>query len=398
MISYNESFELTIKNITPLKEEQIDLLDGNLRAVSKDLFALVDSPSINASLKDGFAIHSEEVQNASPRNPVVLRIIGSISAGETWKGKINSGEVVRILSGAPVPVSADAVVAEEFVRVEGDRAVVVNDAYPGRNILKKGSDVSKSQLLIKSGENLSPTKIGLLAAAGYEKIPVHRNPHVAIMATGDEVITPGMKLVEGKLFASNLVTLAAWCRKYGFKTYTCTVPDDIEVMKETLIWCLENYDVVISSGGAWNGERDLVINLLDELGWEKIYHRVRIGPGKAVGFGIFEEKPVFCLPGGPPSNHMAFLQLALPGLHQLAGWSKPGIKKMKAILIEDVKGQVDWTQFVHGKIKIGSEGLIFVPMNSFSRLKMMAEAEGIIMIPEGEEIICKGETVEVQIL
>jgi len=398
MISYNESLELTIKNISHLKEEQIDLLDGNLRAVSKDLFALVDSPSINASLKDGFAIHSDEVQNASPENPVVLRIIGSVPAGGTWKAKIHKGEAVRILSGASIPDSADAVVAEEFVRVEGDSAFVVNDAYTGRNILKKGSDVSKSQLLIKAGDILSPTKIGLLAAAGYEKIPVHRNPRVAIMATGDEVIAPGRKLIEGKLFASNLVTLAAWCRKYGFETYTCIVPDDTKVMKEKLIWCLENYDVVISSGGVWKGERDLVIHLLDELGWIKIYHHVRIGPGKAVGFGIFEGKPVFCLPGGPPSNHMAFLQLALPGLHQLAGWSQLGIKKIKAMLMEDVKGQIDWTQFVHGKIQIGNEGLNFIPMNSFSRLKMMAEAEGIIMIPEGEVIIRKGNIVTTQVL
>jgi len=274
----------------------------------------------------------------------------------------------------------------------------MNDANAGRNILIRGSDVKKGQVLAQQGDLLYPTRIGFLAAAGYHEIPVYRNPSVAIIATGDEVISPGMRMCEGKVFASNLVTLAAWCKRYGFEPFTVVVPDDEALLEENLITCLESHDAVLSSGGAWKGERDLIVKILDRLGWEKIYHRVRIGPGKAIGFGIFQGKPVFCLPGGPPSNHMAFLQLAFPGVQRLAGWGEPGLSQISAHLSENLSGQIDWTQFVHGKIERGEFGLEFSPIKYLSRLQMMADTDGIVMIPEGVETLHKGEQVPVQIL
>jgi molybdopterin molybdotransferase len=235
-----------------------------------------------------------------------------------------------------------------------------------------------------TGEVLTPTRLGLLAAAGYDSLQVTRRPRIAILATGDEVVAPGQPLKLGKLYASNLVTLAAWCQRFGFQTTTQVLPDDPVRIRQGLTSSLKEYDAILTSGGAWKGDRDLVVDLLDDLGWQKIYHRVRMGPGKAVGFGLMGEKPVFCLPGGPPSNHIAFLELALPGLQRLSGWAKPGLPWVTTRMGESVKGQVDWTQFVHGQLELRDQMSVFIPTwKDTSRLSSMAASNTVVMIPEG---------------
>jgi molybdopterin molybdotransferase len=162
--------------------------------------------------------------------------------------------------------------------------------------------------------------------------------------------------------------------------------------------CLEQFDAVLTSGGAWKGEHDLVVQILDALGWQKIYHRVRMGPGKAVGFGLFQNKPVFCLPGGPPSNHMAFVQLALPGLQKLAGEPQPGLPQASAVMDETISGQLDWTQFIHGRLVRENQRLLFRPLKYRSRLQEMAHTQAIARIPEGQKELSADSTLMVQVL
>jgi molybdopterin molybdotransferase len=138
--------------------------------------------------------------------------------------------------------------------------------------------------------------------------------------------------------------------------------------------------------------------MLTRIGWEKIYHRVRIGPGKAVGFGLVGEKPVFTLPGGPPSNHMAFLQLTLPGLQKLAGRRDPGLPTLTARLAKSVRGQIDWTQFIHGRLNTSGDVPVFIPMRMKSRLQEMAECDAVATIPEGTALIEEGASIRVQLL
>ncbi len=155
---------------------------------------------------------------------------------------------------------------------------------------------------------------------------------------------------------------------------------------------------MLTSGGAWKGEHDLVVQILDVLGWDKVFHRVRMGPGKAVGFGLFQGKPVFCLPGGPPSNHMAFIQLGLPGLQKLAGEPKPGLPQLVATLAETITGQTDWTQFVHGRLKHDNHDVYFQLLKYRSRLQEMAHTEAIARIPEGLDKISADSMLTVQVL
>lgn len=398
MLSYQTALKLTLDAIHLLGAETVDLMAAVGRYTVQDLFALVDSPSVDVSLKDGYAIQSQDSSQAAPENPIRLEVIGAAAAGGEWNGELRTGQAVRILSGAPLPTGVDAVLSEEFSQRHENWVEVVNDASPGRNILRKGQDIARGQLIVRKGERLTPTTIGLLAAAGHLRVDVIRQPRVFILATGDEVIAPGMPLAAGKLYASNLFTLAAWCVHYGFSVNTTIVGDDETLIGQALSNCWDGCDVLLTSGGAWKGEHDLIVRILDSLGWEKIYHRVKIGPGKAVGFGRWRDKPVFCLPGGPPSNHMAFLQLALPALQKMAGHARLGLPALSAILAEKVCGQVDWTQFIHGRLDDHENLPLFWPIKPASRLQMMAQAEALVMIPEGQAEISAGSIVQVQIL
>ena len=397
MISYDQAYQQTITRIQPLGEEFVPLLDAVGRHAAKVLESKVVSPTDDASLKDGFALHSADVAEASEEYPVALELIGSISAGGDWNGTVGRGQTIRILSGARVPPEVDAVLAEEFTRQEAGQVIALADAKPGRNVLPAGNDIRVGQPLVAHGERLNPMKVGLLASAGYVDVPVYRRPKVAVIATGDEVVAPGKPLPDGKLYASNLVTLAGWCVRFGFSPHTFVVPDDRDQIREAMTTALHEYDAVLTSGGAWKGDRDLVAHILDELGWEKIYHRIKIGPGKAVGFGFCENTPVFLLPGGPPSNHMAFIQMAVPALQKLAGWQTLGFPIVQARLQKTLRGQIDWTQFEHGVLTKDEQGeWVFAPSRQKSRLQMMAASNAVAKIPEGVDCIPEGEIIPVQ--
>ncbi len=397
-ISFGEALQHTLDTIEPLGHEVVDLKQACGRVVAQDLVARVDSPSVDASLKDGYAVRSADITAATCQNPVQLELLGLAAAGQAWQGVVRRGTAVRVLTGSPVPEGAEAVVSDEFATGDGQTVTVVNDARPGRNILSRASDIARGQPIAKTGDVLQPTVIGLAAAAGHDRLPVFRRPRVAILATGDEVVAPGRPLTPGRLYASNLVTLAAWCGIYGLSATTGVVPDQAQEIRAHMQAYAKDHDVILTSGGAWRGERDLVVRTLDELGWEKVYHRVRMGPGKAVGFGFLAGKPVFCLPGGPPSNHMAFLQLALPALHRLEGYGWPGLPTLVARLEAPIRGQRDWTQFVHGRLAPSSAGLAFHPVRLQSRLQEMAMAEGIATLPEGVEQLPAGTLVRIQVL
>ena len=224
---------------------------------------------------------------------------------------------MKILTGAAIPIGADAVVPVEKARQEGDYVLIEGPAKPGARILPRGRDVGSGTCVLSSGREITPGLAGLLAAAGVSRVPVFRAPLVGMVATGDEVVEPGKPLFEGKLYASNITTLAGWCDRFGMKKSMAVARDDRDAVSETLRAMADKTDVLITSGGAWMGDRDMMAEVLDSLGWKKVFHRIRIGPGKAVGFGTMNDKPVFILPGSPASNLMAFLQIALPGLGAL---------------------------------------------------------------------------------
>jgi molybdopterin molybdotransferase len=230
-------------------------------------------------------------------------------------------------------------------------------------------------------------------------LEVFQTPEIALVATGDEVILPGKPLTEGKLYASNIITLDAWCRHLGFGTRLCRVGDRLENISQTLEQTIDQADVVISSGGAWAGDKDLMIQALGHLGWKDVFHRVRMAPGKGVGFGLLHHKPFFMLPGGPSANVMGFLQIALPGLMRMAGYGRTGLPEMDVQLARELTGRHrNWMQFVFGTLERQGSQHIFHPLLTRSRLQAVAMAEAIVAIPEGETHLPAGMVVKAQIL
>lgn len=394
-----DALKLTLDRIKPLEMIRVDILDGLNHALAEDIFAEVDSPSIDASMKDGYAVLSGDIQSASSTHTVRLQLVGSIAAGESSDCRLQPGCAVKVLTGARLPSGANAVIAEEFTNRENDTITICNNAEPGRNILTKGSDVTAGQLVAAKGTLITPGMAGMLAAAGLHRIPVVRRPSISIVATGDELVAPGKPLPKGKLYASNMTTLSGWCRKYTMQCNLDIVGDDRDEISATLNKRAESADAIITSGGAWTSDRDLIAGVLARLGWEQVFHRIRIGPGKATGFGFLGGKPVFILPGGPPSNLTGFLQIALPGLLKLAGHRHTGLPTTLVQLAAELKNShADWTQCIYGTLEKESHVPLFHPLQTSSRLHSMAQAKAITAIPEGKTILPAGSIVMAQLL
>ena len=400
-VGYEEAFNLITSNILHIDTEEVGFDAAAGRIAAEDIIAELSYPSIDVSLKDGFAVISADVDRASAQQPVRLKVIGSVFAGSAFEGEVKTGETVKICSGARIPRGTEAVVSNEFCEEQPDDQVYVKaDSEKGRNILFTGTEVKAGTTIVKEGGVLYPGYLGLMAAAGISRITVYRRPEVAIIGIGDEVVAPGERLSTGQLYASNLVTMGAWLSHFNI-TYIPSVVNDNEAdIKAELRGKLPGVDAILTSGGAWGSERDLVIGVLDKLGWQKIFHHVRMGPGKGIAFGLWENKPVFCLPGGPASNEMAFLQLALPGVLCMGGDNRHPLQTVFATLTDDlVSRHLAWTEFKDATLSRDSSGNLKVGLyRNRSRLQAIASANSLVCIPEGKESLKSGEVVPVQLL
>ena len=397
-IGFKDALDLTLSNVSVGKKEFLPLSRLTGKILAEDVVARVDCPSVSSSRKDGYAVISSDVSEASSRVPVTLEVVGNLVAGTSCELNIKPGQTARITTGAPLPGGADAVLSEEFCRREKNAIVAHNTAEAGRNIHVRGRDIRQGEIVAEKGTKLTPARIGFLAAAGLDGALVYHSPKVSVIATGDEVVLPGEPLRKGQLYASNLVALCAWLSLMGLEYAAQRVSDRKEDLKHAISKILPDVDTIITSGGAWGSERDLILDVVQDLNWRGIYHRVRMGPGKPVGFGLVDKKPFFCLPGGPPSNEMAFLQLAIPALLKIRGDNLDFFPVAAARLAETVKGKKDWTSFVHARLEYRQNELWVYPALSKSSLQSMATKEALIVIPEGRQNLSAGEIIHIQLL
>jgi molybdopterin molybdotransferase len=399
-IGYTEALSLIQNNIKPagIKRQLLAACPGYITA--EKVVALVNSPTSDVSLKDGFAVKVEDVSAASSLHPVILEVVGSVFAGGQFKGSVARGQAVKICSGSPLPAGSDAVLSAEFCEERPPWVLIKECENEGKNIFRAGADVRAGTVILDEGQMLLPARLGLAAAAGISHIKVYQKPCVSLIAIGDEVVPPGEELKEGQLYASNAVNIASWLACLKIPYTTSVTGDNREAIRHELVKFISTSDAIITSGGAWGSERDLIVSVLDELGWEKIFNHVRLGPGKGVAFGMWEGKPVMCLPGGPPSNEMAFLQLALPGMYRLAGHNTPPLIKIPARLSENLKRRhIAWTEFKKARLVREADGSFSVtPFFEVSRLKHMADSECLICVPEGIESLYQGQVIHVQLM
>jgi molybdopterin molybdotransferase len=392
-IGFELAVQLAMENIYPIGAETINIAMAVGRVLASPANAVVDSPTLDASLKDGYAVFSSDLVHASEKNPIKLEMIGYAAAGEPSDQTVRPGTVVRILSGAAVPAGATAVLADEFAMRDGTNVHALATAETGKNILPKGSDVRCGEMLGDTGQLLTPQLIGLLVAGGLCDIDVFRKPRIGLLATGTEILLPGTPMTPGKLYASNAALQQAWFQYMGFESAVAVSGDSEAAIADALVQMFASCDVVVTSGGAWKGDRDLVVKVLDGLGWKMLFHRVRMGPGKAVAMGFFDRKPVFCLPGGPASNEMAFIMIVFPAILKFSGFSHSPFIYLTGRLENDIFGQIDWTQFVQCEIVQTHPEIILRPGKMKSRLAAMSRTHAIAKIPEGIENISAGEQI-----
>lgn len=397
-MGFQEALETMLAHIFPLASQQVSLLAGNQRIIAADISARVDSPAVDTSRMDGYAVRSIDIADCTQDKPIKLTQVGTGMAGGRADQIITSGNTLRIMTGAPMPVGADAVVPEEFTTIQDGLILFHISIKPGDHILKQGNDVTRGQLLAKMGEEITPGLMGLLAAGGISELNIFRPPKVTLVATGDEVVLPGEAINKGQLYASNITALDGWCRRYGWETRTQCCSDETTALFEILNDAVKQTDIIITSGGSWNSERDRVIQTLEKLGWQPVFQGIRMSPGKSICFGLLNNRPVYVLPGGPSANFMGFLQIVLPALMKMAGCGSRGVPELRVRLATDLKGkQKKWTRFVFGKLEEHKQ-MSFHPLNIGSRLKSIAEADAIVAIPEGVKHLRAGATVAVKVL
>ena len=391
MISLSEAHQ-QISMLQPLKPAAMVLEKALGLVCAEDIRAVTNCPTVDSSLKDGFAVVSADIAGASATNPVTLRVVGALHAGDDTGGShVIPGTALRIMTGAPIPSGATAVLASEFSEVDGEKVIIRADARPGRNILFSGSDVQQGQVVLARDEVVTPARLGLLAAAGLAEIACYPLPKIAIAATGSELVWPGEPIPPGKVAASNMITAAAELRRVGVSASTILLRDNFHLLQEQFSSLVNEVDVLITCGGILDGDKDLTMKAMEALGMKKIFHRVRIGPGKGVCLGRIGSTVVFNLPGGPPSNHVALLLLALPGVRRLMGFADFMPPRLRVVVSETLTGQCEWTQLVYGKTRQEADILYADPLLTKRRLEAMAMANILIEIPEGCNNVLAGD-------
>ncbi|NJE41681.1 gephyrin-like molybdotransferase Glp [Thermococcus sp. GR6] len=377
----------------PLKPEieEVSLEEALGRVLAEDVVSPIDVPPFDRATVDGYAIRAEDTFMASESEPVRLKVIGEINAGDTPTIELKPGESVYISTGAPLPKGADAVIQFEDVDREGDEVVIYKPAYPSLGVMKRGADIPKGSSLLEKGTRLGFKETALLSAVGFSKVRVFRKPKVAVISTGNEVILPGTELKYGQIYDINGRAIADAVRELGGEAIFLGIArDDRESLRELILRGVECCDIVLLSGGASGGIRDLTSSIIEELGEVKI-HGIAIQPGKPTIIGLINGKPIFGLPGYPTSCLTNFTLLVAPLLRKLLGRENEvrKVKKRLAHKVFSVKGR---RQFLPVRI----EGEKAVPiLKGSGAVTSFIDADGFIEVPENVEILEAGEEVEV---
>ncbi|MDC9729224.1 MAG: molybdopterin molybdotransferase MoeA [Methyloprofundus sp.] len=296
-------------------EESITLSHALGRVLNQECTAPFDLPPFPNSSMDGYAFHSNDIQQST----FTLKQVGTSWAGKPFSGQVQRGECVRIFTGAVLPAELDSVIMQEQVHSVDAGIQFPSNTQAYENVRHAGEDVKKSDLLLPINKQLSATDIGLLASAGLYEIKVKRKLRIAFFSTGDELSPVGSKLEFGQIYDSNRYTLAALLSNPCYSVNDLGVmPDDKNKIRDSLVSAAKNNDVIISTGGASVGDADFIQEILAEIG-QVDFWKLAIKPGKPLAFGLIENCCFFGLPGNPISVIATFQQVVAPALHQLSG-------------------------------------------------------------------------------
>jgi molybdopterin molybdotransferase len=363
------------------------------RILAEEIHADRDYPPFDRSTRDGFAVRSEDVKEI----PRELKVLGEIRAGMSFAGTVGAGECVQIMTGAPVPAGADAVVMVEYTRAAGERITIERGVKRGENVVPRGSEARAGQRELRAGVRMGFAELAVAAQSGHARVSVYPRPRVAVLSTGDEVVavdaTPGPCEIRN----SNCVSLAAQAELAGGEPVALgNAPDRVRELRAAIERGLEE-DILVLSGGVSMGKYDLVEQVLKELGAEFFFDGVAIRPGKPAVFAVCHDKLVFGLPGNPVSTMVTFELLVSPAIDVLGGAEARPLGIFRAKLARDVNEKAKVTHFVPAKLSWdGGEAQVeALAWQGSGDIAALAEANCFLVVREDRLRMDAGEWAEV---
>jgi molybdopterin molybdotransferase len=389
MLSIDQARAAVLAEVRPLPAEEVALADALGRVLAEDVTAAVDLPPFVNSAMDGFAVRS----GPSGRR---LTVVGESRAGAPADRALGDGEAIRISTGAMLPEGADAVLQIELVSEDGDSIVLNDEVQPGRNTRSAGEDVRAGTPVLQAGTTLGPAEIGMAASAGRGSLHCGRRPRVTVIGTGDELVGPGDELGPGQIHDSNGPMLSALVRRAGADVRALRVEDDRVATVAAVEQALADTDVLLLSGGVSVGPHDHVKPALEANGVEEVFWRVALRPGKPTWFGVKREDPpvlVLGLPGNPVSAYVTFTLFAAPALAKLQG-ARAAAASRRARFGSAVTRHPDRDECI--RVRVDADGIATPtgPQGSHM-LSSLVQADGLALIPRGDEPLAGGTDVEV---
>ena len=400
MIDSTKALEIILKKVTLTDTEKISILNSNNRVLAEDIYASIDIPSFNNSAMDGYAVKYKNTKGASLNKPIELLIVEEVRAGDKTNKIVDHRKAITIMTGAPIPVGSDAVIPFEDTKEKDNTVFIYKELKKNENIRFAGEDVKNGQKVIKKGRMISSADIGLLASLNYSALTVFKQPEIAILSTGDEIIDIGEEIKPGSVRNSNAYTLQSLVKESNaIPHYLGIARDNKDDIRKNILKALE-YDIVITTGGVSMGRYDFIKEIVEEIGISIHIEKIRIKPGKPVVFGTKGKKLFFGLPGNPVSTMISFIEFVKPALLHMMGADKIKKPVVWATLSGEIKKKADRKHFIRGIMNV-NEGNMHVKVTGSQGsgiLRSMSEANCLIIIPEGITKVENGEKVLIQLL
>ncbi|MFY9621813.1 MAG: gephyrin-like molybdotransferase Glp [Pyrinomonadaceae bacterium] len=385
MIPVREAIQIILAHTSRLTPESAALSDAQNRILAEDIIADSDLPPFDRAQMDGYAVRAADVEKA----PAQLRIVGESAAGVGWHHEMKAGEAVRIMTGAPVPKGSDAVQQVELTReVNGAGTVEILESVAlGRSIVRQAAEIRSGETVLSVGEEINAQAIATLASFGYAQVKVGRQPRVAVMATGSELVNVDQKPARDQIRDSNNYTIEAYAKLAGATVERVPLAgDDTELLKKQMAAALERCDMLITSGGVSMGVYDFTKTAFRELGAEIFFERVALKPGKPTVFGKVGDKLIFGLPGNPVSVAVTFNLFARSALRAMQGATEKTLPEVTTVLERNVKASPDRESYLPAVLRTGEDGrLLAEPLKwgGSSDFVSFARANGLIIVPAG---------------
>ena len=397
MISVAEAVQIVRQQTKTLGTEKVDLPNALGRVLAQDVVADTDLPPFDRSQMDGYAVRAADTTSA----PVSLRIVGESAAGKGWHQQMNSGEAVRIMTGAPVPEGADSVQQVELTHELKDGTVVelLAAVEPGRSIVKQGDEIKAGETVLRGGVTINAAMMAVLAAFGYAQVEVGERPRVAVAATGSELVPVDEQPGQDQIRDSNNYSISAYAELTGAVVQRLTlIRDETSLLKRQIAEAADNFDVVVTSGGVSMGVYDVTKNALKELGAEIFFERVALRPGKPIVFARLPGGALFFgLPGNPVSVSVTFNLFTRTALLAMQGANEPVLKQETVMLARAVKGTMDRESYLPAQLMTNDDGeLIAFPLKwgGSSDFVSFAQTSALVIIPAGVKSLEAGSLVK----